>query len=398
MKTSVALLALLTAAACGDSKPKEMPDAGIDAPPPFAEAMPTSMPQLIDLGGPVLAAPKVQPIFFANDALQTQIEQFLTQLGASPYWSAAATEYGVGALTVLPSIVTTDAPPATDNDVSTWVVAHAPNPDPSTIYALFLGDGVVVTGQGGNSCDAYGAYHDEATGANNAPVIYALVPRCAPATQFDHAQTKLDELTISTSHELLEASTDPRVETAPAYGDVDDDHAILGLVPGAEDGDLCEYLDSAYIKGVGDFMVQRTWSNAAAKAGHDPCVPAPATPYIAAAPVFTEAVQIDGFTGTRTTKAMQLTLGASKTIEVDPFSDQPTDPFAIQVDDAAAMYGGPAELTFQWDKPLGKNGDKLHLTVTRARAAANGEPGSIFVLSTKTDAGLVSQWWGYVSN
>jgi predicted small lipoprotein YifL len=70
MKTSVALLALLTAAACGDSKPKEMPDAGIDAPPPFAEAMPTSMPQLIDLGGPVLAAPKVQPIFFANDALQ----------------------------------------------------------------------------------------------------------------------------------------------------------------------------------------------------------------------------------------------------------------------------------------------------------------------------------------
>jgi len=114
--------------------------------------------------------------------------------------------------------------------------------------------------------------------------------------------------------------------------------------------------------------------------------------------VFTESVQIDGFTGTRTTKAMQLTVGASKTIEIDPFSDQPTDAFAIQVDDAAAMYGGPAELTFQWDKPLGKNGDKLHLTVTRARAPGNGEPGSIFVLSTKTDAGLVSQWWGYVSN
>jgi len=375
-----------------------MPDAGIDAPPPWSEATPTSMPQLIDLGGPVLAAPKVQPIFFANDALQPQIEQFLTQLGASQYWSTAATEYGVGALTVLPSIVTTDAPPTPADAVGTWVVAHAPDPDPNTIYALFLGDGVVVTSPYGNSCDAYGAYHDEATGSASAPVIYALVPRCDPATEFDHAQTKLDELTISTSHELLEAATDPRVETAPAYGDVDDDHAILAIVPGAENGDLCEYLDSAYIKGVGDFMVQRTWSNAAAKAGHDPCVPAPATPYIAAAPMFTEAVSIDGYTGTRTTKAMQLSVGASKTIEIDPCSDQPTDAYAIQVDDAAAMYGDPPELTFQWDTQMGKNGDKLHLTVTRTRAAAQGEPGSIFVLSTKTDAGLVSQWWGYVAN
>ena len=63
---------------------------------------------------------------------------------------------------------------------------------------------------------------------------------------------------------------------------------------------------NAYIRGVGDFMVQRTWSNAAAKAGHDPCVPAPATPYIAAEPMFTESVPFDGYTGTVQTKAMQL--------------------------------------------------------------------------------------------
>jgi hypothetical protein len=388
----LAVLALL--AACGDSAVKEMPDAAVDAPPPWAEAVPASVPQLINLGGRVLDAPKVQPIFFANDPLQAQVEQFLTQLGPSDYWKVTSEEYGVGALTVLPTIVTMDAPPASDDKLPAWVDAHVPTPDPETIYAVFLGDGVVLTGQGGNSCEAYGAFHDESPNH----VIYALVPRCDPSTDFDHAQNKLDELTMSLSHELLEAATDPLVETTPAYGDVDADHAIWGIVPGAEDGDFCEYIDSAYIKGVGDFMVQRAWSNKAAKAGLDPCVPAPTTPYIAAAPVFTESVSLDTWTGTVQTKALQLSVNASKTIEIDLFSDQQTDPYQVDVTDGAALYGQPAELAFQWDKPLGVNGDKLHLTIQRTRANTDGTGGSVFLLSTKTASGTVSQWWGYVAN
>jgi hypothetical protein len=387
----LAVLALL--AGCGDNAVHEAPDAGVDAPPPWAEAVPSSVPQLISLGGVVLDQPKVQPIFFANDPLQAQVEQFLTALGPSDYWHVTSEEYGVGPLAVLPSIVTTDAPPATDDALPGWVDQHVPTPDPETIYAIFLGDGVVLQGQDGNSCEAYGAFHDESPKG----VVYALMPRCEPSTQFDHAQTKLDELTISTSHELLEAATDPHVETTPAYGEVDADHAVWGIVPGAEDGDFCEYLDSAYIRGVGDFMVQRAWSNKAAKAGLDPCVPAPATPYFAAAPIFTESVPLEGFSGTRQTKAMQVSVNTSKTIEVDLFSDQPTDDYQVDVVDGAAMYGDPAELAFQWDKPAGKNGDKLQLTVTRLRASSGG-PGSIFLLSTKNASGTVSQWWGYVAN
>lgn len=389
----LAVLAVL--AACGDNHvPQEMPDAAIpDAPPPWAEVVPSNVPQLISLGGSVLTAPKVQPIFFANDALQPQVEQFLTQLGTSPYWTATTQEYGVGALSLVPTIVTTDAPPATQDALAAWVDQHVPTPDPQTVYAIFLGDGVVLTAPDGNSCDAYGAFHDESPNG----VVYALMPRCEPSPQFDHAQTKLDELTISLSHELIEAVTDPHVETTPAFGDVNADQAVWALVPGAETGDFCEYIDSAYIKGVGDFMVQRTWSNAAAKAGHDPCVPAPASTYFAAAPIFTESVSIDGYTGTRTTKAMALPVNMSKTIEIDPFSDQPTDPYTIDVADGAAMYGSPAELAFTWDSSLGKNGDKLHLTIKRLRAASQG-PGSIFLLSTKSATGTVSQWWGYVSN
>lgn len=372
------------------------PDAAVA---PWAEAVPTSVPQLVPLGGPVLAQAKIQPIFFKDDALQPQVEMFLAQMATSSYWRAAATEYGVGAPSVLPTIVTTAAPPVNDTDLDAWFKARFPTADPNTIYTLFLGDGMVLHGQGGDSCTGYGAFHDEAVDGHGGPIVYALVPRCDPATEFDHAQNKLDELTISTSHELLEAATDPRVETASAYGDIDDDHAVLALMPGAEVGDLCEDLDSAYIRGVGDFMVQRTWSNAAATAGHDPCVPAPATTYIAGAPMFTEAVAIDGYTGTRMTKAMKLPVGMSKTIEVDAFSDTPTsEDFTIDVVDSAAMYGDPAELTFAWDNSSAKNGDKLHLTITRAKAASGGAPGSIFLLSTKIATGTVSQWWGYVSN
>jgi hypothetical protein len=388
----LAVLALL--AACGDNAVPEAPDAGVDAPPPWAEAVPSSVPQLISLGGVVLDHPKVQPIFFASDPLQAQVEQFLTELGASDYWKQTTEEYGVGALTVLPSIVTTDAPPATDDALPGWIDQHVPTPDAQTIYTLFLGDGVVLHGQDGDSCEAYGAFHDESPNH----VVYALMPRCEPSTDFDHAQNKLDELTISASHEIIEAATDPYVETTPAYGDVDADHAIWSIVPGAETGDFCEYLDSAYIRGVGDFMVQRTWSNAAARAGHDPCLPAPATPYIAAAPMFTESVPFDGYTGRVQTKAMELPVNMSKTIDIDLFSDQPTDAYQIDIEDGAAMYGDPAELAFTWDTQSGKNGDTLHLTIQRLRAAGYGAPGSIFLLSTKTASGTVSQWWGYVAN
>ncbi|MBV8761938.1 MAG: hypothetical protein JO257_31885 [Deltaproteobacteria bacterium] len=397
MKKLAAVLFVLVG--CGDNiqgSTEVGPDAGTTA--PWKEAVPSSVPQLVDLGGGVLAQPKIQPIFFANDPLQAQVEDFLAKIAVSQYWTTAASEYGVGAPVVLPTIIVHDAPPATDDVLPQWMTQHVPTADPNTIYSLFLGDGVVLGGQQGNSCEAYGAFHDEGVDSHGNSLVYALMPRCEPSPQFDHAQTKLDELTISFSHELLEAVTDPRVETTPAFGDVDDDHAILAIMPGAEVGDLCEYLDTAYIRDPSGYMVQRTWSNAAAKAGHDPCVPAPATTYISAAPVFTDPVSIDGFTGPRTTKALKLAVGASKTIEVDVFSDTPTpDAFDIQVDDSAALSGGPAELTFTWDKSSGKNGDKLHLTVTRATAPAQGSPGSIFTLSTKTAAGTVSQWIGYVA-
>src|ERR1051326_8430483 len=111
--TKRSLMVLL--AACSPTSNPAEPDAGVDAPATFQEAFDGDAPQLVDMGGGVLATPKVQPIFFAgDDAMQAQTEPFLTQLAASDYWTTTTSEYGVGALTVLPTIVLTDTPPTTD--------------------------------------------------------------------------------------------------------------------------------------------------------------------------------------------------------------------------------------------------------------------------------------------
>jgi hypothetical protein len=89
-------------------------------PPPdgsFLPAIHAELPRVENRGGPVLDAPVVVPVFFANDSMQAQIEQFLTQLAGSAYWSATTGEYGAGALQVAPSIVLPDAAPDAVTDV-----------------------------------------------------------------------------------------------------------------------------------------------------------------------------------------------------------------------------------------------------------------------------------------
>src|ERR1041385_2462590 len=155
---------------------------------------------------------------------------------------------------------------------------------------------------------------------------------------------------------------------------------------------MCEFLPSAFQRLLGEFVVQRTWSNASVAAGHDPCVPAPATPYVAAAPVFDDITLTTHSGNTINTKGVMVPVGTSKTIEVDLFSDQPTDAdFIVQAQDGASVTGtGTPSLSFQWDRTQGKNGDKLHLMITRTLAASGR--GSGVLLTTKVNGQAVSLW------
>ena len=389
----------LVAAACGDN----LEPPAVDAPPAgFEEAPHGPPPVLVSLGGPVLTAPRTQPIFWSGDAAyQAKIEDFGTKLAGSEYWKVTTEEYGVGTIQAAPAIVTTDPVPTSSDALTTWLAQKLDGThtaegwpatvDPQTVYSVFLPEGAVIHDPDGDSCDAYGAYHDEATGAHGESIVYALMPRC------DYGNPLIDDLTASYSHELIEAATDPLVETDEAFGDADPDNYVMAYTPAAETGDYCEYLDAAYIRFQG-YEVQRTWSNAASLAGKDPCVPAPASPYVAAVPMFTEQAKLtDVWTGSKvTTRAVSVPVQTSKTVDVQLISDVPTDAFTVSATDTAVFYGESPELTFTWDATTGKNGDVLHLTITRARAGQL--PGSELFLEAKVGNDVVSQWWGYVAN
>ena len=158
---------------------------------PFVPGPHGAAPKVIDYGGTVLASPKVQVISYASDPYAADVDAFvqeLTQVSA-PAWAAQTSEYGVGPLTVLPTISLTGTPPAKQNDNSSpspfqqnlashlegaspaWGAA-----DPSTIYLFILPMGSDISA-GGHCCSDFLGYHDEAP-VGNSSVPYAVICNC----------------------------------------------------------------------------------------------------------------------------------------------------------------------------------------------------------------------------
>ncbi|HEY1954859.1 MAG TPA: hypothetical protein VGH28_04590 [Polyangiaceae bacterium] len=346
-------------------------DAGL-APPPAA-------PQVQNQGGSIFASPRVVPIFFANDPAQSQIEDFLKQLAASTYWSATTSEYGVGALAIASSIVATDAAPAKldTESIETWLAPYATGHGANDVFAIFYPASTTLTDpRFGTSCADFNGFHDQ--GLADGSIVYAVLPRCPSAG----ALTGFDALSASASHELVEAATDPFVETQPAWSFTDIDHLIWSFLPGAEVADMCDLEPSSFQRIVGPYVVQRSWSNASARAGHDPCVPALANPYFNAAPNVTSPQQITFESKVLTTEGLGIPLGESKTIAVRLFSDGPTAGWSVDAIDTEQ----PPSFTFAWDAQTGNDGDTLHLTITRTSKASSE-------IAIESHAGTTTNYW-----
>lgn len=383
------------------------------------------LPQLTNANhGPVLTSPKVYFVFYPNDPNETALQAFAPKLAASTYWTTTTHEYGVGAISYAGTIdLTGQTPPQTisSTQIQSWVETEIASgafgtPDPQAIYTIVYPQGTTITQPNpvsplfGNvqSCVAFGGYHDDAQvtpdgGGSTANYAYAVIPTCA---------TSVDELTEVLSHEWIEASTDPQVTAngtftlsggpSSAYFTVDQDHFVWAVLGGGEAGDLCEpeglgaYITPADI-GNG---VQRTWSNLAAMGSHDPCVPDPASAFFDSAPVLTETVTFTSpLTSPITSKGVTISVGQSKTIEVDLFSDGDTGgPWTVQADDVLykyyGSYGVPQSLAFSWDRTSGVNGEKLHLTIQVTQASIIGN-GHAFMI-TSTLGSRVAVWPGLV--
>jgi len=198
-----------------------------------------------------------------------------------------------------------------------------PAPTAQTLYVVYFPESSTITLDGDAvSCTTFGGYHlsTEVTppGGREASVPYAVVPRCA-----DPNTLKVTEAYITTnaSHEVLEAVQN--VTPLSKRGWAMSPTTAWGVIL-PETADLCANEEIATqvafrkafgtdVVTEGGFTLQRGWSNAAARANHDPCVPAlPGAVYFNAAPE---------------KDAIQIAVGKSATIPIDAFSEAATDPW-----------------------------------------------------------------------
>jgi hypothetical protein len=398
----------------GGSSDAGTADAGVDAGPPAADAgepdageadageatdagfVPydggypapfPAPPQVIDFGGPVLKAPKIVPIFFANDEPTevAQIANFDETVGASQYWSLVTSEYGVGPATSVAAIQFSEIATGTitDGSIQGWIaneiaMGALPQPDSNTLYVLHYPQWLVVNSGGELSCRAFGGYHSSFTTTGRS-IPYAVLPRCNANGDV------LDTETAAESHELVEATTDPFPSTEPAYAQVDPDHVQWLLEIGAtEVGDMCELNSSSFVRFVGfPYAVQRTWSNAAVAAGRDPCVPEPeGEVYFNAVPVPTDEIPVSNGRGS-TVNAMGIAVapGQSRTIPMQLYSEASTDAWTVQVMDQGASNG--STFTFTLEPSTGQNGDQLSLTITSSDQTPPGTQDVFTIVSTQ---------------
>jgi hypothetical protein len=333
------------------------------------------LPQVVNVrGGTSLASPKVLPILYASDAGATDILAFLQELATTSYWAQATSEYGVGPLTVLPPITLTDPAPksVTDAMLESSLASNTSgaNPawgtaDPSTIYLFVLPTGTIEADSEGACCTQYDGYHyqtDVNVGANVVTVPYALSCACPG---FDGPRvTDLQERTIDMSHELVETATDPFPDSDPAYAQEDDDDIVWTLVTDGEVADMCEFNDDANVIPPGStYMVQRSWSNAAAARFENPCVPVvTTTPYFNSFPRLGNI----SYEGGRVTQGIRIPLGQSQTIDVALVSGAPVARSwavsAYDYDDA--ILGVTSGSTLRPASFKGGNGQTYHLTIT----------------------------------
>ncbi len=355
------------------------------APSDVYPAFPVDVAQVQARGGPILSSPVIVTITWTADPDAATYEAFGDVVGASSYWHAINSEYGVGSAASAPPITNhvriTSPPPAQldATDIDPWISnatsGALPSYTPDTIYTVYLPAQTTFLYGGQDACQVMGGYHEETPSG----VLYAVMPHC-PGFQ-------VTDIVNAASHELNEAATDPHPNTAQGYNGFDPNHVAFNFIVGfgyVELGDACETSQSAWddTTDLPPFAVQRQWSNKSAAAGHDWCVPS-IDGYMYNT-TFLPSTQLDDITvdltplgmdgdnqGTVQTKGFRVALGESRTFPIGFFSDRPLDdPIRI------AIVGGTGEMltigtgiangaaNVSLDRTQGLNGDVAHVTVS----------------------------------
>jgi hypothetical protein len=261
------------------------------------------------------------PVDIAGNADATYVDTFGMGGGTD-----GGTDAGLGG---------TDLNQFMNNQIAAAVAAHTiPAPDANTLYAFYFPPTTTIQAFG-PSCYGWGAYHSAQMYTDGTtPIVYAIMPDCSSG---DPAMD-LEGVTISSSHEIAEAVTDPNSNGIPAwyldlspYPDGGTTQAEYRNDPWtglqfAEVGDNCESIPASNWILDGGTVVQRIWSKSAATAGHNPCVPVPAG---------------EAYYNASTDKVLYVaSVGDTFTVDVSAFSDTARSSWRLD-----AIDGTPTQMT-----------------------------------------------------
>jgi hypothetical protein len=391
------LLLALASGACGTgSSNVSARDAGAQegATPTSYPAFKPSMPQLQKGSLAVISNPVVIPVYFAGESLQSGIDSGLSTWAASASVQAALGEYGVTSLKTGTAIPLTETPPATmaAADVQAWLEGKLDGTsaqfgpvDASTlaseIFVLFYPAATTVSYGSAVSCQDFDTYDMGVTLASGAVAHYVVDARCSPVP----GMTQTEWLVLgggSSAVDRIGSPTPSMSSTASGWAGFDAPHQAFAST-GGELSTACTPAvlrlggsPAREIGPVGAGPTAAVWSNTAAAAYHDPCLPAPSGPYFVSAPVASDTVTL---TSGGTSQGVSVPVGQSKTVDVQLLSDGPTSgPWTV-----STLLLGTSGFTFALDRTAGSNGDTLHLTVTAPSKAAQDTVAIFSTLGTR---------------
>jgi hypothetical protein len=408
----VSSLLLLCAAACSGSADagSTEQDATGSAFPAFAKDTAKTAPQLVlGNGGPVMKNGTLVTVTFDSDDpanIQT-INAFSDEIGTSDYWKNAVGEYGVTGLRSDPSthftITSDDMPRMThgrtkaadgtfhdvlgmlDTDLVNFLSNKATSgawtePTDDTLYAVYVPTSIPLVTRISDTpgqldrigaCDSFEGFHYEKVRRGREQdkhFLYTIIyEACGDGT--------IENTTDTASHELAEGTTDP-------FASTDDTAALNGFNMLAwtvfneheeEIGDACEYYPDANADLTGDFpfRVQGLWSNKAARAGKNPCIPNDGSAYYNVVPLEVEDVDVvvpPKLSVTSRTLGYRIPSG-SRTINLGLYSDRDTGgPWKV-----SAIVGGSASTIVAADPKVDNGEERVNVTFAGADSGKNGD-------------------------
>jgi hypothetical protein len=348
-------------AACSDSSSKWEPS-------PHA-----SLPIVPTGGGEVFAHVHVVATTFAGDPNQDALVKFTRWLVTSSWYAQVGTEYGIGPGTVEAAVVSRPPPaPGDSAAVESFLRAELaagelPAPMGQTAYLLYFSEA-------NSACSSALGYHGNFFLAGGSEVVYAIASFC-PFT----GATGLQGEQLLASHELVETVTNPLYNSAgtlPKGYQITDPMNPFSAWAG-ELADLCIFTGArtpAVVDSSTGYYTQRIWSNAAALAGHQPCVPSWTESYynVSANPLAPPPIAP----------------GGSLSIALTGWSAAASEPWSLQVVPSTWNFTPTVDL----DRSQIADGDTATLTVRVGSDVASGQHTTLFVYSSTEKVPFVSYW------